>query len=234
MESVSGAGDKGETITIIITITMDYQKTIAQALLKIDAVGFKPDAPITFKSGIKSPVYVDNRKFPFYPEEWHKVIEGFKELIEKDNIEFDIVAGAELAGIPHSAALGFYINKPSIMVRKQSKEHGLGKRIEGGSVEGKKILMLEDLVTTGSTSLSMIEALRNEGGKVEDCLIIITYAFKESVEAFKEAKVKLHALTSFLVVLEEAQEMGKFTKQEKAIIEDWFSDPHGWAGRHGF
>ena len=139
---------------------MNYQKEVAKALLAIDAVGFKPREPITFKSGIKSPVYTDNRKFPFFPDEWRKVVEGFKDLIEKNQMEFDVIAGAELAGIPHSAALGFFTGKPSIMVRKQPKEHGLGKRIEGGNIEGKKVLMIEDLVSTGSTSISMIEALR--------------------------------------------------------------------------
>lgn len=212
---------------------MNYQAEIAKALLRIDAVGFKSAAPITFKSGIKSPVYVDNRKFPFFPEEWHKVIEGFKNLIADDHIEFDVIAGAELAGIPHSAALGFYLNKPSVMVRKQPKEHGLEKRVEGGDIRGKKVLMLEDLVTTGSTSLSMIEALRKEGGVVKDCLIIINYGFKEAAEAFAQAKVKLHALTNFPVVLEEALAMGKLTSEEKAVVENWLSDPHGWAERQG-
>src|SRR3989344_2063914 len=209
---------------------MDFQKEVAKALLNIGAVGFKPKEPITFKSGIVSPVYCDNRKFPFHPEEWKKVIEGFKALIEEDNIEFDVIAGAELAGIPHSAALGFLLGKPSVMVRKQPKDHGTGKRIEGGDITGKKVLMLEDLVSTGSTSISMIETLKKEGGQVSDCLIIVTYGFKESAEAFEKAGVRLHALTSFSIILEEALVMNKFTQDEKVIIEDWFNDPHGWAG----
>jgi len=212
---------------------MDFQKEVAKALLNIGAVGFKPKEPITFKSGIVSPVYCDNRKFPFHPEEWKKVIEGFKALIEEDNIEFDVIAGAELAGIPHSAALGFLLGKPSVMVRKQPKDHGTGKRIEGGDITGKKVLMLEDLVSTGSTSISMIETLKKEGGQVSDCLIIVTYGFKESAEAFEKAGVRLHALTSFSIILEEALVMNKFTQDEKVIIEDWFNDPHGWAGRQG-
>jgi orotate phosphoribosyltransferase len=213
---------------------MDVEKEVAKALLKIDAVGFKPKDPVTFKSGIKSPVYVDNRRFPFWPEQWHKVIAGFKSLVERDSIEFDVIAGVEAAGIPHSAALGFYLNKPSIFVRKEAKDHGLKKRVEGGNVTGKKVLLIEDLVSTGVSSLSVIEALRNEGAVVTDELIIITYGMKESQVAFNDVKVKLHALTNFPVVLGAALKMKKLSADEKSLVEDWLSDPRGWAARKGF
>ena len=213
---------------------MDYQKEVAQALLKIGAVGFKPSTPVTFKSGIVSPVYVDNRRFPFHPEEWKIVIEGFKDLIEKENISCDIIAGVEAAGIPHSAALGFFLQKPSVFVRKEAKDHGLKKRVEGGDITDKKVLLIEDLVSTGSSSLSVIEAMRAEGGIVNDLMVIVTYGFRESTEAFEQAKIKLYALTSFPIILQQALEMNKFSADEKIIIEDWFNDPHGWAGRHGY
>ena len=213
---------------------MDYQKEVARALLKIGAVGFKPKEPVAFKSGIVSPVYVDNRRFPFHPKEWQIVIEGFKNLIERDGIVVDVIAGVEAAGIPHSAALGFLTKIPSLFVRKEAKDHGLKKRVEGGDISGKKVLLIEDLVSTGSSSLSVIEAMRNEGGVVEDLIIIVTYGFKEAAEAFTKSGVKVHALTSFSVILEEALAMEKFTANEKIVIEDWFNDPHGWAARHGF
>jgi orotate phosphoribosyltransferase len=87
---------------------MNFQTEVAKALIKIGGVGFKTKEPVTFKSGIKSPVYVDNRRFPFWPEEWHKIISGFKSLIEQDKIDLEVIAGVEAAGIPHSAALGFF------------------------------------------------------------------------------------------------------------------------------
>ena len=212
---------------------MDYEEEAAKALLNIGAVGFKPNEPVTFKSGIISPVYVDNRRFPFHPQEWRIVIEGFKSLIDKDNIDCDAIAGVEAAGIPHSAALGFFIQKPSVFVRKEAKDHGLKKRVEGGDITGKKVLLIEDLVSTGGSSLSVIEAMRAEGGVVDDLMVIVTYGFKESAEAFEKAKIKLHALTSFPVILEQALLMDKFSADEKIIIEDWFNDPHGWAGKYG-
>ena len=210
------------------------QVQIAKALLKIGAVGFKPDAPITFKSGIKSPVYIDNRRFPFYPKEWALVIEGFKEIIQKEKIKFDVIAGIETAGIPHSATLGFFLKKPSLFVRKQVKDHGTKKRVEGGSVEGKTVLLIEDHISTGGSSLSGVEALRNEGGTVNDCLAITSYEFTSSNDGFRQANVQLRTLTSFQVILDEALKQKKFTKPEMKVIQDWLTDPQNWAKKYGF
>lgn len=208
------------------------EKEIAEVLLKIDAVGFKIDNPITFKSGIISPVYVDNRKLPFFPNEWKVVLDGFKELIEKNKIDFDIIAGVESGGIPHSAALGFLLNKPSIFVRKKAKEHGTKSMIEGGSVDGKKVLLIEDLISTGGSSLAGIESIRNEGGIVNDCLVIVSYDFKEAKDAFEKAKVNLHPTTSFPTILNKAITLGKISETEAEKIKEWFRDPHNWAKKH--
>jgi len=210
------------------------EKEIAKALLYIKAVGFDLNNPITFKSGIKSPVYVDNRKLPFFPNEWKIVLNGFKEIIEKNKIDFDIIAGVEAGGIPHSAALGFLLNKPSIFIRKKAKEHGTKSMIEGGKVEGKKVLLIEDLVSTGGSSLAGIESIRNEGGIVNDCLVIVSYDFKEAKEAFEKASVKLHPTTSFPVILDEAISFCKLSNEEVLKIKEWFNDPHNWADKYGF
>ncbi len=207
---------------------------IAQTLLNIQAVGFKLAEPITFKSGLKSPVYVDNRRLPFFPEEWTLVIEGFRELITLNSLDFDIIAGIETAGIPHSAALGFLLKKPSVFVRKQVKDHGTKKRVEGGQVEGKRVLLIEDHITTGGSSLSGVEALRAEGGIVTDCLAITSYEFPNSKTVFAEAGVQPHTLTSFAVILEEAVKSGAIPADALATVEDWFTEQKGWAGRHGF
>src|SRR5579875_587055 len=174
---------------------------VARALLQIGGVGFRLDDPITFKSGIVSPVYCDNRTFPFWPLEWKKVIEGFSAMIERENISFDVIGGIEAAGIPHSAALGYAMQKPSIFIRKQPKEHGKRARIEGGDVRGKRVLLVEDLVTTGSSSLSGVQALRDAEAIVTDCLAIISYGFAEAELAFETARVRLHTLTNFETVL---------------------------------
>jgi orotate phosphoribosyltransferase len=208
-------------------------REVAEALVATGGVGFAPAAPITFKSGIKSPVYCDNRKFPFHPEQWSKVIRGFEQRIIADDIEVDVIGGIEAAGIPHSAALGFAMAKPSIFVRKEAKGYGAKKRVEGGDIAGKHLLLVEDLVTTGSSSLSGVEALRAEGATVTDCLTIISYDLPEAVENFANAGVRLHPLTTFAAVLEVALEHGIIDEAAAASVRDWLSDPHGWAARHG-
>lgn len=204
---------------------------VARALIEIGAVGFSPDQPVTFKSGILSPVYVDNRRLPFWPAQWQVVIHGFRKAVNDAQIAFDVIAGIETAGIPHSAALAYSLEKPSVFVRKQVKDHGTRSRIEGGDVREKRVLLVEDLVTTGSSSLSGVEALREDGAVVEDCLAIISYGFAEAVEAFDAAQVALHTLTAFDVVLDQALEMGRFGAREHEIVTGWLRDPHGWADR---
>jgi orotate phosphoribosyltransferase len=208
-------------------------KEIAAALIAINGVGFRPASPITFKSGIKSPVYCDNRRFPFWPEQWSKVIAGFERLIAEHEIVVDVIGGVEAAGIPHSAALGFAMRKPSIFIRKEPKEHGTKKRVEGGDVSGKRVVLVEDLVTTGGSSMAAIEALRSEGAVVTDCLAIISYDFPEAVELFAERGVTLHATTTFEDVLEIALEQGTIQEAEAELVRDWLRDPRGWAARQG-
>jgi orotate phosphoribosyltransferase len=117
---------------------------VAEAMVAIGAVGFRLDDPVTFKSGIQSPVYCDNRKFPFWPEHWEKIIRGFAGLVHEKGITCDVVGGIEAAGIPHSAALGFVMSKPSIFIRKEAKAHGAKKRVEGGEVAGKNVVLIDN------------------------------------------------------------------------------------------
>lgn len=211
---------------------MSTEEKVAAALVRIGAVRFVPDAPITFKSGILSPVYVDNRKLPFHPDEWRVVIEGFKDVIEKNGISFDALAGVETGGIPHASALGFFMHRPSLFVRKQPKDHGTRSRIEGGDVRDKCILLVEDLVSTGLSSLSGIDALKAEGAIAADCLAIVSYGFPEAREAFAASGVRLHSLTTFPIILEAAQRLGQLRADQAEKIQEWFQDPHGWSTRH--
>lgn len=219
--SATGAMWNGELAEEIIkdqNQELKSQQKIAHELLKIKAVRFVPDKPITFKSGIISPVYVDNRKLPFYPTSWEIILDSFLKLIKDQKLEFDVVAGIESAGIPHSAALGLKLSKPSVFIRKKVKDHGTKSMIEGGSVAGKKVLLIEDHVTTGGSSLAGVEAIRNEGGVATDCLCITNYDFPESRKNFEDKKVKLWTLANFEVILEE----------QKKLIGKWFDDPWGW------
>jgi orotate phosphoribosyltransferase len=214
--------------------SLSLPQLIAQALLQIDAVGFAPSQPITFKSGIVSPVYVDNRRLPYHPGQWHSVIQGFRTLIEEHEIHLEVIAGVAVGGVPHSAALSYVLRVPSVFVRKESKEHGTHKLIEGGEVAQQRVVLVEDMITTGGSSLAGVHALRNAGAVVEDVLSIVSYGFDEAQQAFQHAQVRVHTLTDFSVILQEALQMGKFDSAAATIIQDWFDEPYGWAQRHGF
>jgi orotate phosphoribosyltransferase len=205
--------------------------SVARALLEIGAVGVRADNPITFKSGIVSPVYVDNRCLPFHPLQWRVIIEGFKSTIEDKTLAFDVVAGVAVGGVPHASALGYALQRPSIFIRPQAKEHGTGKNVEGGDVAGKRVLLVEDLISTGGSSLSAIKHLRDAGAIVDTMLVIVTYDFAEARANFEAAGVTVRALTSFPVILAEGVAMGRISPEEKAAVEDWFFDPRGWASR---
>lgn len=206
---------------------------VAAALVAVGGVVFRPNDPVTFKSGIKSPVYCDNRRLPFWPQQWRVVIDGLKQVVRKRDLSFDVVGGIEAAGIPHSAAFAYADARPSIFIRKAAKEHGTKRRVEGGDVEGKTVLLIEDLVTTGGSSLSGVEALRAEGAVVRDCAAIITYGFAETDQQFEAAGVKLHALTTFSEVLDVALQAKSIDEAGAELVRDWLQDARGWADRQG-
>jgi len=201
-------------------------KTIAKILVELGAVGVTLEQPVTFKSGIQSPIYMDNRILPYYPAQWQQVIQGFEQLITEKSIQVDVLGGIAAAGIPHSSALAYQTQTPSIFIRKEAKGHGKQRRIEGGSVDGLRVVLVEDLITTGGSSLSGVDALRAAGAIVEDCLGIVTYGFSEAEQNFKDANVRLHTLTDFPAIVEVLRP----TLSDEVIqkIEAWRTDPYGW------
>ena len=209
-------------------MNINTKRRIAKALLDIGAVGFSPGAPITFKSGIVSPVYVDNRILIYHPVAWHKVVTGFTTIITDLALEFDLIAGVAVGGVPHSSALAYSLNKPSVFIRKEKKGHGRAQRIEGGEVASKRVLLVEDLVTTAGSSLSALAALREQAAIVTDMVAILSYGFMEAREALRGAQVELHTLTDFAVLLELALQRGLFDERDEAVIRRWFAEPHHW------
>lgn len=212
-------------------MTTNTKLSSAKALLEIGAIGFSPDAPITFKSGIQSPVYVDNRRLIYHPAAWHVIIEGFISLIESRQLQFDIIAGVAVGGVPHSSALAYIMSRPSVFIRKETKGHGMGNRVEGGAVAGRHVLLVEDLITTGGSSLSAVEALRAAGAIVTDALAIISYGFDEARLAFAHADIALHTLTDFQSLLKLAEGEQLLNGEQVAQISRWFADPYAWAAQ---
>jgi orotate phosphoribosyltransferase len=207
----------------------ERQKQIARQLVALGAVTVMAEAPVTFRSGLRSPVYVDNRSIPFHPATWHDVINAFEDAIIIESVQFDVVAGIAAAGIPHSSAIGYAMRKPSMFIRKEAKAHGQKQRIEGGDVNGKRVLLVEDLITTGGSAISGIQALRNAGAVVEDCIAIVTYGLPDAIEAFKNLGVRLHTLTSFEFILDAMRETGEYNNQHLATIDRWLQAPFKWA-----
>lgn len=211
---------------------MTIAEQVAHALLEIGALRFQPQKPLMFKSGIISPVYVDNRQLIFHPSQWRMVIEGFAAMLTEQSWQYDVIGGVATAGIPHSSALAFHIQKPSIFVRKASKAYGTQQLVEGGDVTDKLVLLVEDMVTTGGSSLMAVKALRDAGARVEKCLCITTYGFADST--FAEYDVELHALADFSTLVDVAVERGDLSAEQRPTIYDWLHDATGWASRHGF
>jgi orotate phosphoribosyltransferase len=206
-------------------------RRVAAALLATGALGVTPDAPVTFASGLRSPVYVDCRRLPFHPQPWRTVIEACAERILRDAIPADVISGVEAAGIPHSSALAWRLERPCVFVRKQAKEHGLGRRVEGGDLRGRPVLLVEDMVTTGGSSLSAIEALRYEGARVEDCLAIVSYAFPDAFARFDAAGVRLRVMARVEDLVREAHAASRIGDGEMAVVSEWLADPGAWHGR---
>ena len=210
-------------------MTTNTTRSSAKALLDAGAVTFSPEKPYTFTSGLLSPVYVDNRVLVYHPEAWRTIVEGFQSQIAARKLRYDVIAGVAVGGLPHSSALAYSMNRPSVFIRKETKGHGRGKRVEGGAVAGRRVLLVEDLVTTGGSSLSAVDALRESGATVTDALAIISYGFGAARTAFERADIALRTLTDFETLLKLARERQMLNAEQVSLIRRWFADPSCWS-----
>ena len=208
-------------------------ETVNKILLKLKAVTLNPTKPFRYASGILSPVYTDCRVLIGYPEERNQIRDLYIEAIKESGIKFDIVAGTATAGIPHAAWIAEKLNLPMIYVRGKAKDHGKENLVEGPIEKGQKVIVIEDLVSTGESSINSVNAIRNLGGEVSHVFSIITYGIGKGEQAFKENNLDLVSLTTFEQVVEEAKSMDYITEEETKIVLDWIQDPKGWAQRRG-
>lgn len=196
-------------------------KSIANILLDINAVSIKPDFSFTWASGIKSPVYCDNRLLLSYPKERLEVIHQFKEILKNEFSNIDVLAGTATAGIPHTAFLAHDLNLPMVYVRSKPKEHGKQNLIEGRLKKGSQVVVIEDLISTGKSSLQVVNALRAEGATVLGVVSIFTYDLKSAKDAFAAADCKYVALTNFLELLNVSKERNLLNSEELEKILAW-------------
>jgi orotate phosphoribosyltransferase len=204
------------------------KKVIAGSLLEIGAVSLKPNEPFTWSSGLQSPIYCDNRLTLSYPEVRGKIAEGLQELIEEHFPGTEVVAGTATAGIPHAAWVSDRMELPMCYVRSKAKGHGKGNQIEGKVTPGQKVVVVEDLISTGGSVINAVEALREAGCEVLGAVSIFTYELQKGKELLSEAGIKVYSLTNFTTLAEVARERAEISEEDLANLAAWRENPAGW------
>ncbi|MFM7089829.1 MAG: orotate phosphoribosyltransferase [Bacteroidota bacterium] len=207
---------------------MGIAEAVANYLLQIKAIKLNPQKPFTWASGLRSPIYCDNRISLSHPA----VRTFLKECLVKATTSFqsfDRVAGVATAGIPHGTLLADALNLPFLYIREKPKTHGRQNQIEGEIVPGTKILMVEDLISTGGSSLHAVHAAREADMEVVGVLALFTYGFASATSAFEKENCQLVTLSSYQVLLEVAKSLKYIGNEEFLILEDWAEDPKKWS-----
>ena len=204
------------------------ERILAEKLLKISAVKLQPSNSFTWASGWKSPIYTDNRRTLSYPTLRTFIKVELCRLIMENFEGVDAIAGVATGAIAQGALVADELGLPYVCVRSAPKDHGLENLIEGNLIPGQKVVVIEDLISTGGSSLKAVEAIRNAGCEVIGMAAIFTYGFPIAIERFKEAKVKLLTLSNYNAVLEVALETNYIAEEDLATLHEWRTDPSIW------
>lgn len=196
-------------------------QNIAQSLLEIKAVTLSPEDPYTWSSGIKSPIYCDNRVTLAYPEIRENIYKGLIQLIKEHAQDVEIISGTATAGIPHAAFVADQLKLPMSYVRSKSKGHGKGNQIEGALSKGKKVVVIEDLISTGGSSINAVEALIEDGAEVLGVFAIFTYGINKAEEAFKEINVPFYTLSNYDELISVAEKEGYIENKDIKTLKAW-------------
>ncbi len=207
---------------------MTNEKAVAEKLLQINAIKLSPQQPFFWASGWKSPIYCDNRRVLSFPFVRDFIKSEMCNVVFEQFPQADILAGVATAGIPWGAMVADQLKLPFIYVRPKPKEHGLGNQIEGFYEKGKKVLLIEDLISTGKSSLEVAEVLRKEAIHVVGMVSIFTYGFDVATKAFKNAGIEYLSLTNYPTLIELAVEKGIVTAEEQNTLLNWRQDPANW------
>lgn len=203
-------------------------RDMADFLLEIKAVILNAADPFTWASGIKSPIYCDNRKTLSHPKVRNFIKTSFADLIDDEFGDTDVIAGVATAGIPHGALVADVLNLPFVYVRDKPKGHGLENQIEGKLEPGQRVFVIEDLISTGGSSLKTVDALRAAGAEVVGLGAIFTYGFPQAETAFKEANCKAVTLTNYDTLLDIALRNNYIKQSELDTLKAWKENPQGW------
>lgn len=207
---------------------MTNEKAVAEKLLQVQAVKLSPDLPFTWASGWKSPIYCDNRKVLSFPYVRDFIKSELCSVIFEQYPEATVLAGVATAGIPWGAMAADQLKLPFIYVRPKPKEHGLGNQIEGSLEPGQRVLVIEDLISTGKSSLQVVEVLKAAGAEIVGMVSIFNYGFEAANSACAQAGVKTSSLTNYPTMIELAIEKGLITADTKETLLNWSKDPSKW------
>lgn len=203
----------------------DIPGAIASYLLQIEAVALSPKEPFTWTSGIKSPIYCDNRLTMSYPEVREYIAESFAAVIRENYPDAEVIAGTATAGIPHAAWVAQKLNLPMAYIRDKAKGHGKQNQIEGLIKPGQKVVVIEDLISTGGSSLKAALAVKEAGAQPLAVLAIFSYQLDKAVNAFAEAAIPLQSLSNYGVLMDVALEQGKIEAEDMQSLKAWREDP---------
>ena len=209
---------------------MTNEKAVAEKLLQVKAVSLSPEKPFTWASGWKSPIYCDNRKILSFTHIREFVKSEMCNLIFEKFPDADLIAGVSTAGIAWGALAADQLKLPFVYVRPKPKEHGLGNQVEGHFEKGQKTVVVEDLISTGKSSLQVVDALRQAGLQVMGMVSIFTYGFPNARESFEKSAVPYFSLTNYPVMIQLALEKGMIDQQQESVLLKWRDDPSGWNG----
>jgi orotate phosphoribosyltransferase len=208
---------------------IEVELQVADYLLQIKAIELKPQAPFTWASGLKSPIYCDNRKTLSFPVCRTHIRQQFVNVIQEKFGTPDIIAGVATGGIAIGALVAQEMGIPYAYVRSEAKKHGLGNQVEGVVEPNQKVVVIEDLISTGKSSLSAVSALREAGLDVMGMVAIFTYDFQIAKQAFEDAEVALHTLTDYHALLQQALKKEYITEEQLSTLNVWREDPAAWS-----
>lgn len=209
---------------------MTNEKAVAEKLLQVNAVKLNPQQPFTWASGWKSPIYCDNRKVLGYPYVRDFIKSELCNVIFQEFPDAECLAGVATAGIPWGAMAADQLKLPYIYVRPKPKEHGLGNQIEGHFEKGQRVLVIEDLISTGKSSLQVVDVVRAAGMQVEGMVSLFNYGFQQAIDAFAAKEVKFLSLTNYEQLVKLALEKGWISAEMENTLLKWRQDPAHWTG----
>lgn len=207
------------------------EQKIAHKLIEVEAVKLKPNSPFTWASGWKSPIYCDNRKTLSYPSVRTLIKKALADTIKQEFPEVEAIAGVATGAIAQGALVADELNLPFSYIRSAPKDHGMENLIEGDLKPSSKVVIVEDLISTGGSSLRAVEAVRKHGAEILGMVAIYTHGFPEAEQNFADANVRLVTLSNYNAVLTEALRTGYITEEEEAILVEWRKSPSTWTGK---